>query len=300
VIVNKIPVFSVIIPLYNSEKHIKNTIQSVLNQTYDSWELIVVDDCSTDNSREIVREIERNDRRIRLITSDKNFGGPAKPRNIGIKSSQGKYIAFLDSDDIWYSDKLDVCLQCFNDSVDVVYHDLVIFGNKRKYFRNKLRGRKLKVPVLEDLLVNGNGLNNSSVVVRHEIIKKVNYIDESKDVIAAEDFNLWLKIASISQNFKYISSDLGGYYVGDNNISSKNMSTCLRFAADEFAKQLSYKQFLRYESIVDYTNGRYLYLNKEYMKSVEYLIKVLSDGGYKIKIKSMYMLCIIYFRRIKL
>jgi len=289
---------SVITPMYNAKEFIAETIQSVLDQTYQNWEMIIVDNCSTDNCKEMVTDIIKKDYRMRLIELEYNSGGPARPRNIGLDNAKGEYIAFLDADDIWYSNKLEVCKKYLNDDVDVLYHDLVIFGNKKKYVRKKLRGRKLKEPILVDLLVNGNAILNSSAVVRLDVITKVNYLDESVEVIAAEDFNLWLKIAYISQSFKYIPIVLGKYFVGDDNMSSKNMSSCVRFASDGFVNKLNGNQFMRYNSIMEYTNGRYLYLNNETEKSVKHLVNVLSNGTYEMKIKSLYMLCIIYFRRI--
>ncbi|MCK5293953.1 MAG: glycosyltransferase family 2 protein, partial [Arcobacteraceae bacterium] len=82
---------SVITPIYNGENYILETINSVINQTYKNWEIIIVDNCSTDNSRQIVESI--NDPRIKLIKLDYNSGGPARPRNRGLENSKGDYIA---------------------------------------------------------------------------------------------------------------------------------------------------------------------------------------------------------------
>lgn len=94
---------SIITPTYNSEKYIRETIQSVQNQTYPSWEMIIVDDCSTDNTIQIIEEIQKTDARIRLVKSEKN-AGPAISRNKGIERATGKYMTFLDADDIWFED----------------------------------------------------------------------------------------------------------------------------------------------------------------------------------------------------
>ena len=297
-IVNDTPVFSVIIPLYNSEEYIGNTIQSVLNQTYDSWELIVVDDCSTDNSKEIVRDIEKNDSRIKLIESGENFGGPAKPRNMGIKSSRGKYIAFLDSDDIWYRDKLEVCLKHFNGSVDVVYHDLKIFGKVNFFDRKVLKGRALTKPVLLDLLTKGNAINNSSAVVRKEILEQIDYVNESPGMIASEDYNTWLKIAGISEHFFYLNKVLGKYLIGEDNISSKDMSVCGRNATEDFLKFLNQEQLIKHNSLMAYMSGRYIYLNKNCDLPLEPLLKVVQGGSFRLRIRSLYMLVLICLRRI--
>lgn len=96
---------SIIVPNYNSEKFIKETLDSVLAQTYQNWEMFVVDDCSTDGSVEIIRSYAEKDARIRLVLREKN-SGVANVRNAGIQLANGEYIALLDSDDVWTADKL--------------------------------------------------------------------------------------------------------------------------------------------------------------------------------------------------
>ena len=98
-------IVSIITPLYNSETLIEQTIESVLRQTYKDWELIVIDDASSDGSAKIAESFATNDERIKLIKLDSNKG-PAAARNRGIKEASGRYIAFLDSDDLWYEEKL--------------------------------------------------------------------------------------------------------------------------------------------------------------------------------------------------
>ena len=90
---------SIIIPCYNAEKYIAETIQSVINQTYKNWELIVVNDGSTDNSPDIIKEFVANDNRIAFI--DKPNSGVSDSRNKGLAKAKGAYIAFLDADDVW-------------------------------------------------------------------------------------------------------------------------------------------------------------------------------------------------------
>ena len=99
---------SIVMPNYNSEKYIEATINSVLNQTYQNWELILVDDCSTDNSLEIVRSFD--DDRIRILQNEVNSGA-AVSRNYALREAQGKWVAFLDSDDLWEPTKLEEQLE---------------------------------------------------------------------------------------------------------------------------------------------------------------------------------------------
>ena len=102
------PLVTVITPIFNAQNFIAETIESVIDQTYQNWEMIIVDDCSTDNSRDIVKKYEVKDSRIKLIELEVNFGGPARPRNVGLDISKGDYLAFLDADDVWLENKLQV------------------------------------------------------------------------------------------------------------------------------------------------------------------------------------------------
>lgn len=96
---------SVVVPVYNAQRFIVETIRHVQAQTYTEWELVLVDDCSTDNSRELIVGESERDKRIRLVRQEEN-GGAARARNRGIKEACGQYICFLDADDIWMPDKL--------------------------------------------------------------------------------------------------------------------------------------------------------------------------------------------------
>ena len=96
---------SIITPSYNSEKYIEKTIESVIVQTYGNWEMIIVDDCSDDSACEIVESISEREPRVKLIRQEQN-GGAAKARNRALDESKGRFIAYLDADDIWYPEKL--------------------------------------------------------------------------------------------------------------------------------------------------------------------------------------------------
>lgn len=97
---------SIVVPVYNSEKFLKETIKTVKEQTYKNWELILVNDCSTDNSKSIIERYEKEDNRIKVINLKENSGA-AIARNTGIEQAKGKYLAFLDADDLWNKKKLE-------------------------------------------------------------------------------------------------------------------------------------------------------------------------------------------------
>ena len=93
------PYFSIIIPMYNVEKYIRICVDSILNQTFKDFEVIIVDDCSTDNSYKICNELYGNNEKIRLFRQDKNYGIPSFGRNYGLEKAVGKYVWFIDNDD---------------------------------------------------------------------------------------------------------------------------------------------------------------------------------------------------------
>lgn len=97
---------SVILTNYNGSRFLKKSITSVLNQTYKNLELIIIDDCSTDSSEKIIKHYKKLDKRVRFFLTKKNSGNASLPRNLGISKSKGRYVAFIDADDYWYSDKL--------------------------------------------------------------------------------------------------------------------------------------------------------------------------------------------------
>ena len=112
---------SIITPCYNAASFISQAIESVIAQTYPNWEMLIIDDCSTDNSAMIVRAYIEKDSRIRYFKTGYASGSPTKPRNLGIFEAKGKYIAFLDSDDIWFPNKLEMQLPLFREKIAIVY-----------------------------------------------------------------------------------------------------------------------------------------------------------------------------------
>ena len=106
---------SIIMPVYNSEKFLINTLESVINQTYKEWELILVDDCSNDKSKEIIQKFMKYDKRVKYYKLDENSGA-AIARNYALKKSIGRFIAYLDADDLWINDKLEKQIQFMLDN----------------------------------------------------------------------------------------------------------------------------------------------------------------------------------------
>ena len=288
---NKKPIISIITPMYNAEEFISKSIESVLKQSFKSWEMIIIDDFSSDNSTSIVNRYIAQDSRIKLIKSKENFGGPAKPRNLGIKNAKGSFIAFLDCDDYWSTDKLKICVNSFNSQVDLIYHDLQKTYFKRNNNKKKLlKSRKLIKPIFNDLLLNGNIIANSSVIVRKNLILNVGMFDESKKLIAAEDYNLWLRISSLTEKFLYIPKSLGYYCERYDSISNKNMSLSTRFAVEEFFTSLNKSQKIRLEAKLQYIDSRFNFLKTNYNGLKKNLLFVIKYGAVKYKLRALIML----------
>jgi glycosyltransferase involved in cell wall biosynthesis len=178
---------SIIMPCYNAEKFIGEAIESVLLQSYQNWELFVVDDCSTDSSAKIIQSFSKKDSRISYHKTDFPTGSPVIPRNIAIEKSKGRFIAFLDSDDVWFPTKLERQIPLFSDEKTAI-----VFSNHEKISENgEQKNRVVIAPktVTYRQLLKENTIRNSSGIYDTEKVGKV-YLQN----IDYEDFILWLEI----------------------------------------------------------------------------------------------------------
>lgn len=215
--------FSVIIPTFNRANKLKRAIQSVLDQTFTDFELLVMDDGSTDDTESVVHAFV--DSRIRYEW-DQNSGGPATPRNRGIEAARAGWICFLDADDIWYSKKLEIVYRCIQS-----YPAIDVFCNN-EFLRDRSNGktRLLKYGPYEadfyrKMLVQGNRVSTSTVTARKDFLNcHCLRFNETKDYIALEDYDLWLRIALHGGKFYFIDKVLGEYIIEDHNLSSNTES----------------------------------------------------------------------------
>lgn len=235
------PLVTVITPLYNAEKYIAETIESVINQSYQNWEMIIVDDCSTDNSREIVKEYEKKDRRIRLIESESNFGGPARPRNIGLDNAKGEYIAFLDADDVWLSEKLEIQVSFLKKNPDVdICHTLanVIDENSKfqGFFENQRVYKKLKPFISRNnILFYTNNININSTLMKFNNVLK---FEEDKNLVALEDWKYWIDSQRNCKKIVLLDDVLLNYRVHQSSISNRGSDKGYRKAIYMLSKIL--------------------------------------------------------------
>ena len=207
---------SVITPMYNCEKFISETIESVLNQTYTNWEMIIIDDCSTDKSKEIAKQYIERDKRIRLIELKENSGA-AVARNKGIEVSSGRFIAFLDGDDLWESNKLEKQIQFmteknigFSFTSYRVISETGIDLNKTVMVPNEID--------YEGLLRN-TIIGCLTVVIDRDIIKEI----EMPLIRTRQDFATWLSILKKGYKAYGIDIPLARYRIVKDSISSNKL-----------------------------------------------------------------------------
>ena len=207
------PLVSVIMPAYNAERYIAESIQSVVDQTYDNWELIIVDDGSTDKTAETVQSFAASENRIKYIFQPNS--GQGKARNTAVENSTGSLIAFLDSDDLWLTEKLECQLQTLIDTkADVVFSDVIIFyepGDNLGPTEFPIAAGRIEGAQMFDLLLFQNRIPVLSTMLRREIFKIGGPFDESMSYQGCEDYDLWLKLASRGAIFYGMTSKLVRY-----------------------------------------------------------------------------------------
>lgn len=204
--INKSPLISVVIPSFNSEKYIEDTINSVLNQSYRIFEIIVVDDESTDNTFTYVQKLAADDERIKFYRIQ-HSGRPSVPRNYGVKKSSGSLIAFLDSDDLWTKEKLRYQLEylinhpeiSFVYSMSYSFGEVNLFSDRYELLPLPFRAARNK----RELIYIGNTITLSSVLIRRESFEKAGGFDENPEQ-KLEDYDLWLRLSE-SERFHLIS-----------------------------------------------------------------------------------------------
>ena len=210
-----IPRISIIVPVYNSSKFIKKTVESVTNQTITTWELILIDDASTDDSSQIIANFTKKDIRIKAIHLKKNQGAGIA-RNIGIKNSSGRYIAFLDSDDLWHPKKLEKQLSfMINNDYPLTY------TNYKKIKESGDIITQIELPNKVDY----KKMLKSNYMPCLTVIYDTKYFGKQcmPEIRKRQDYGLWLELLK-KVNYAYcLQEDLALYRVRRQSISSKKI-----------------------------------------------------------------------------
>jgi glycosyltransferase involved in cell wall biosynthesis len=202
---------SIIMPAYNAGKYIAESIDSVMAQTYNNWELIIIDDESVDNTASIVKKYLITEKRISYLWQ-KN-GKQGKARNEGIKKTDGEYIAFIDADDIWLPEKLSKQIVQLNQNcVDLVfgYSFELSYGQKTSVTRGRGKGLYAADSAI-NFLVFHDAFLMSTVLVKRSAILAAKGFEEDERIQYCEDWHLWLKLALRGLSF-YSDASIVGYY----------------------------------------------------------------------------------------
>lgn len=278
------PRISVVIPAYNCERFIKDAIESVLNQTFNDYEIIVIDDGSTDKTKDAVLQFRE---KVKYVYQPN--GGPASARNTGAALSQGEYIAFLDSDDAWLPEKLELQIEKFKNrpGLGLVYSDAYIlpenFNNSEPAKVKTVFGLRhpKKGHVLNDLLLE-NFIPTSSVMITKVCFQNVGPFNPKLSPI--EDYDRWLHIAD-RYEMDYIGSPLVKYrdhistFRKDEFVTLNNIVNTLNGALGEFSDIESRvrSQVLKKISKIYISIGSRYFLKKDFK---------LASNNFSLSIKS--------------
>ena len=234
------PLVSVVMPAYNAANYIKESIASVIEQSYTNWELIVVDDGSTDETAAIVKSYRSKDERIHYFFQENGRQGKAK--NLAIKKSTGVYIAFLDADDLWTKSKLEIAIEeLSNGDYSLFFSDCYIFEGDHPD-----EGLQLKVMgVSEDVyqgkdailsFLNYNRIPNLTVVAKKKILVEAGVFSGRR---VAEEYEMWLKLLANGAIFRSIATPLAFYRVHPQSITAADRHAT--FEVIEIIKQFGGK-----------------------------------------------------------
>lgn len=206
------PLVSVLMPAYNAGRYIAESVESVRGQTFQDWELVVVDDGSADDTGEVARRLAAADARVRYVRRPN--GGQAAARNTGLAEARGRLVAFLDADDLWLPGKLAAQLAVLEETgVDLVYTDGHFFSDDGAESEERfdiLPGEARGVEMFR-VLFNSNRIGTLSVLVKREALDAVGLFDEDRLYQNCEDYDLWLRLARWGASFYGMTEKLMRY-----------------------------------------------------------------------------------------
>ncbi len=219
---------SIVMPAYNAGKYIGESIESVVRQTYPDWELLIVDDGSTDNTADVIKPYRLKDSRIKYFYQENSKQGAAK--NLAIKHSKGEYIAFLDADDLWLKDKLQISMETISHSAcSLLFTDCFIFDGAAPLNFSGVKTMGVGMAVYEGRsallsFLHYNKIPNLTVVVKKEALLQAGGFTNK---IVAEEYEMWLRLLANGAVFKSIASPLSCYRVHDESITAQDRHATL-------------------------------------------------------------------------
>jgi glycosyltransferase involved in cell wall biosynthesis len=278
------PMCSVIITCYNYGQFIDQCIQSVVSQTYRDFEIIVINDGSTDNTDEIIQPYLCDDR-IRYVKQTN--AGQANAKNTGIKKSNGQFIAFLDADDVWEKSKLEKQIKLFqNAKIGVVFSRAKYINEKGEHlnYKSTLKYLEPKSGNVTTHLFYDNFVPFSSSVVRHECFDKYGCFDETLEM--AIDWDLWLRL-SVGYQFEFINEPLLFYRIGHAGQMSRDINKrylCLDRIINNFTMRnhnLLPDSMVRDAMSYKYCGRGYYYRSFDPLKSLKYYLLAIKNNPLK-------------------
>ena len=209
--------FSIIIPTYNQGNLLSECLNSLQLQTFQNWEAIIIDNYSIDNTQNIIDNYK--DERIKSFKF-RNNGIIAASRNYGIKRSKGEYICFLDSDDYWFANKLEVINKLIPEGYNFISNGEIWIKNKNKKCQKTYQNSNEKL--YRRLLFIGNNLSTSAITIERKLLLKNKCFSTQEAINGIEDYDLWLRIAK-DENKKYysIKQTLGVFRIHQEGNSKK-------------------------------------------------------------------------------
>jgi glycosyltransferase involved in cell wall biosynthesis len=267
---NNSPLVSIVIPTYNHAPMLQRALATVVEQTYQNWNAIVVNNFSTDNTLEVVAAF--NDPRVQCVNF-RNNGVIGASRNEGIALATGKYVAFLDSDDTWFPTKLEQCVEILESGSDLVCH--------AEYWIDESGKSRLvaygpsEAATHHNLMYKGNRISTSATVVRTALLKEVHGFDVAPELISTEDYDLWIRLAAKSDKFAFISEPLGEYHRHDNNVSAnieKHLAAELALLEKHFSTNTRFENMIarrRRKALAYYGAGRSLHRTRKHFLALQ-------------------------------
>lgn len=213
------PTFSVVIPTFNRADFLKGALSTVLDQSYKDFEVVVVDNFSTDSTLSVIRQF--NDPRVQVVQFQ-NQGVIGAARNVGIKKSQGQYVAFLDSDDTWYQGKLErVAREIAADpGVGLLCHNQDMVRDGRVAVQTRYGPSfGFRGSMTDFILCVADGPSTSATVVARRYLDEAGHFSEERDLITVEDYDLWVKLSRLCR-FKFLPDVLGTHNYHSGSVSA--------------------------------------------------------------------------------
>ena len=293
---NNSPLVSIVIPTYNHAPMLQRALATVVEQTHQNWNAIVVNNFSTDNTLEVVAAF--NDPRIQCVNF-RNNGVIGASRNEGIALATGKYVAFLDSDDTWFPTKLEQCVEILESGSDLVCH--------AEYWIDESGKSRLvaygpsEAATHHNLIYKGNRISTSATVVRTALLIEVNGFDVAPELISTEDYDLWIRLAAKSDKFAFISEPLGEYHRHDNNVSAnieKHLTAELALLEKHFSANTRFENMIarrRRKALAYYGAGRSLHRTRKHFLALQKYSRSLIIWPISLRLYAAVMLSLMGF-----